>query len=543
MRKAYIWGGIILTIAVIGITLAAVLVKSSNDILDPDTFTWTWEDETDLEKYINTDDGAYSYFISQKSEQNGYAYYCVNMTSQNWTLYDDQMYAYDENNIRIDRSLWWHTIKIFAPLQKVEARSDTAIMLIDGGSNAQSYKLDNNCELDELDKAFGRIAAKTGVLGAIAKNIPNEPIYFQSDLDAGNEQRRMEDSIIAKTWRHFLEKNEGLSESSFEDNKWLLRYPMTKAAVKAMDTVTDIARVYHNITDIPNFTVGGASKRGWTTWMTAAVDKRVKAIYPMVMDMLNLNDQLHNVYKSLGGWTFAFGSYYTENITSYVDSPQLTLMQKQVDPYFYRDRLDMPKLVINAAGDEFFLVDDSHQYRKGMQEPYYVAMYPNREHGTIEISAPSILNSVVSMTLANRDDLPLPEISWEYGEDSGNGFISMQLQSDNVWQLDKIKLWHASTNGLTDGRRDFRLFNAGNGTGEELQKVIWKSESLKFSKDGFYNQTMKFPPQGEYSAMFLQATFKSIYDYKFIATSETTIFPDKYPFEDCTGAACYGVLV
>ena len=115
-----------------------------------------------------------------------------------------------------------------------------------------------------------------------------------------------------------------------------------------------------------------------------------------------------------------------------------------------------------------------------------------------------------------------------------------------VWQ---ILGWttHTEAGGdTTEGQGGvpaFIGFNAGNGTGEELQKVIWKSENLKFSKDGFYNQTMTFPPEGEYSAMFLQATFKSIYDYKFIATSETTIFPDKYPFEDCTGVACYGVLV
>ena len=32
----------------------------------------------------------------------------------------------------------------------------------------------------------------------------------------------------------------------------------------------------------------GASKRGWTTWTIGAVDKRVKAMAPLVLDCLNM---------------------------------------------------------------------------------------------------------------------------------------------------------------------------------------------------------------------------------------------------------------
>lgn len=40
---------------------------------------------------------------------------------------------------------------------------------------------------------------------------------------------------------------------------------------------------------LEKFLVAGASKRGWTTWTTMAVDKRVFAGIPIVMDMLRLN--------------------------------------------------------------------------------------------------------------------------------------------------------------------------------------------------------------------------------------------------------------
>lgn len=56
--------------------------------------------------------------------------------------------------------------------------------------------------------------------------------------------------------------------------EWIARLPMTKAAVRAMDSViafTEKTRQTH----ITQYIVGGASKRGWTSWTTAAVDKRV----------------------------------------------------------------------------------------------------------------------------------------------------------------------------------------------------------------------------------------------------------------------------
>lgn len=55
--------------------------------------------------------------------------------------------------------------------------------------------------------------------------------------------------------------------------EWLLRLPMTKAVVKTMDAV----EMYINKTkgnNIQHWAVAGASKRGWTTWTTAAVSRR-----------------------------------------------------------------------------------------------------------------------------------------------------------------------------------------------------------------------------------------------------------------------------
>jgi len=37
-----------------------------------------------------------------------------------------------------------------------------------------------------------------------------------------------------------------------------------------------------------NFIIDYLLQRGWTTWLTGAIDKRVFAIVPVVMDQLNV---------------------------------------------------------------------------------------------------------------------------------------------------------------------------------------------------------------------------------------------------------------
>lgn len=38
-------------------------------------------------------------------------------------------------------------------------------------------------------------------------------------------------------------------------------------------------------------------------------------------------------YQSLGGWTFAFGDYYTDNITTFLGTPAVDAMAAIIDPY------------------------------------------------------------------------------------------------------------------------------------------------------------------------------------------------------------------
>ncbi len=85
---------------------------------------------------------------------------------------------------------------------------------------------------------------------------------------------------------------------------------MTKAAVRAMDALTAwTATPPGGGKPVARFVVAGGSKRGWTTWTTAAVDRRVVAIVPAVIDLLNIVPSFKHHWQAYGFWAPAVADY------------------------------------------------------------------------------------------------------------------------------------------------------------------------------------------------------------------------------------------
>lgn len=153
------------------------------------------------------------------------------------------------------------------------ADADTAFLYINGGVNRA---FDN--PYTSIDPVVTQFSVNTGLIGISLRNVPNEPIVFTGEAA---QKKRVEDALIAYTWSHWTNNT-----AEFD---WLLRMPMTKSAIKAMDALQDWSRNTTGITPITRFIVAGASKRGWTTWMVGAMnDPRVVAIAPIVAPVANL---------------------------------------------------------------------------------------------------------------------------------------------------------------------------------------------------------------------------------------------------------------
>src|SRR2546430_657604 len=121
---------------------------------------------------------------------------------------------------------------------------------------------------------------------------------------------------------------------------------MVKSTVRAIDSLQAFA-AHEKLAPIKRFIVTGASKRGWTTWLTATVDARVKAIIPMVYDNLDLQAQMPHQLQTWGQYSEQIQDYTRRGIQAKMGTTEGRRLTAMVDPYTFRRSLAMPKLIVN----------------------------------------------------------------------------------------------------------------------------------------------------------------------------------------------------
>jgi PhoPQ-activated pathogenicity-related protein len=430
----------------------------------------TKADRTALDEYVFRPDTNYSYHLVNRIPGPGGTIFILEMTSQAWLTTNE-----------VDRPLWKHWITIVKP---DEVTSSKALLFISGGANdGKSPK--------GPDGNLARIALQTKSVVAELKMIPNQPLVF-----AGETEGRKEDSLIAYTWDKFLRT---------QDPKWPARLPMTKAAVRAMDTISSFCSgADGGNTKVDGFVVAGGSKRGWTTWTTAAVDKRVVAIIPCVIDLLNIEPSMLHHYAAYGFWAPSIGDYSAFRIMDWNGTPQYKALMKIEEPYEYRTRLTMPKFIINAAGDQFFLPDSSQFYFKDLPGVKYLRYIPNTDHSLKGSDAYETLSACYQAVLNNTK---LPVFSWTAEKD---GSLSVTTQD----KPSEVKLWQTTN----PEARDFRLETFG---------AHYSAKTLS-SADGHYVANVPAPEKG-WTAFFVELAYPSGGSAPFKFTTDVRVVPDTLP--------------
>ncbi|MES1213360.1 MAG: PhoPQ-activated protein PqaA family protein [Singulisphaera sp.] len=413
---------------------------------------------TALDDFIAAPDPTFSWSQVNTITGPGYEADVLNMTSQTWRTPAD-----------VNRTDWQHYVTVIRPSVVTSHR---ALLWIDGGSNGGSTP-------NSVDPNLLALAQSTQSVVIDLGQVPNEPLTFSG------QGPRSEDALIAYTWQQYI--NTG-------DETWPAQLPMTKAAVKAMDAVQAFAAsAAGGAWSLDDFVVGGGSKRGWTTWLTAAADQRVAAIIPAVADTLNVQKVFENAYNGYGFWPPAIQDYVNAGITNDFGTPQLNSLMQIVDPYSYLDRLTMPKFMINSAGDQFFTPDSSQFYFNDLQGTKYLRYVPNTDHSLNGSDAAQSMQAFYSAILNNK---PLPQFTW-FVDAHG----ALHVHTDTA--PSSVLLWQAND----PTARDFRFDTIG---------AAYTSTKLIDLGGGNYMADVGHPAQG-WTAFFIELTFPSggLFPYKF----------------------------
>ena len=495
------------------------------------------------------------------------------MTSQRWLTDAD----FSEGSQA--GSIWWHYLVVIVPDNLKYTRNGT--MWITG---FDQHSIPGPEDEDVVLSAA--LATNLGIVTGVLFQVPNEHTIFSSDPI---QKSRSEDAIIAFTWDHFLKDP--------SNPEWLLRFPMVKASLRAMDTVTAFVKAKRPElnTQIDYYGVAGASKRGWTTWDVGAVDPvRVKAIVPVVLDAINFVAVEHHQYRSYGAWSYALSDYVDMNITERLDDPNMAHLQENVDPYWYASRLTMPKLIVNAGMDEFQQPDDTHYWWDQMPEPKHFMMIANAEHSL----ATGILEAVPGIGAflhAQLEKQTVPTFKWEISPDTGDIVATV----DNEGKVHSATMWYAHSCGQNawdnnKKRRDFRIAHldspctcgpVADGYCVNL-KTFWSKKELEMKEvhgKRTYTAHVDTPTDGTWTAFFIEFKFNSNHSVKmdlnsikkqmladprrpnniaararplfpdfggfphdfggfFEFTTEVSVWPNTFPYPECSGAACGGQL-
>lgn len=451
-------------------TLAAIFASVLALVPTPSAVAYG---ETALDRYVAATDPAYRYELVTTIPGDGYTAHVLDMTSQQW-----------RSAREVDKPLWRHWLTIVRP-ERVDTR--IGVLVIGGGSTASRPPARINPLLTSL-------AVMTRSVVSEVRMVPNQPLTF-----AEEEMPRSEDAIIAYSWEKYLRTG---------DETWPLRLPMTKSAVRAMDAVTAFcASPQGGATVVDRFVVGGRSKRGWTAWTTAAVDKRVVAIVPMVIDMLNIEPSIEHHYRAYGRWASALGPYQEAGLMQWLGTAQSRELLAIEDPYAYRDRLTMPKMIVNSTGDQYFLPDSSQFYIDGLQGETYLRYVPNTDHSLRGSDAAESSLAFYQSIIAG---LERPRFEWSFEK---NGSIRLRTQTEPT----VVRLWQAAN--LT--ARDFRL--------ETIGPAV-RSSVLNDEGDGVYTGKVATPAQG-WVAFFLEMTYPNELGNSFKFTTGVRVVPDVLPFE------------
>ena len=418
--------------------------------------------ETALQAYLQNSDKSFKWEVQDKKKGDGVMIYRVQYTSQIWR-----------------EITWKHEMFIMVP---DILKYNDALLFITGGHNDNTVPSTHKWD-EDLAKALSGVAKTNMTIVALVWQVPNQPLY--GDLT--------EDALISYTLHNYLNDH---------DFTWPLLFPMTKSAIRGMDVVQQFAKKEFK-RKVKQFVVSGASKRGWTTWLTGANDKRVKAIAPMVIDVLNMPVNIDYQKVVWGDYSIEIEDYVKLGIAQQLGTPGGNDLTKMIDPYSYRKTLTMPKMIFMGTNDPYWPADAVKNYIDSIPGDNHICYTPNAAHDLGDKKKAFATLSAFLGTTVTNGKYPI----CDYTVSESNGIITLKIKTTPGLLIDAI-LWSADSKD-----QDFRDEN-------------WYHASMNASNKAEIKVEVRYPSSG-FKAFYVDLKYKATYGDDFTQSTRMFVSTDK----------------
>ncbi|QJI40280.1 PhoPQ-regulated protein [Pseudomonas sp. ADAK2] len=400
------------------------------------------------------------------------------LTSQSW-----------DQGGKVAPADWTHGVDLYIP---DSPRGTRAVLVANDGVNHPPSKPAPDVPPNFTRQTLLNIARQTGSIVVAVSNVPNQYLTYSDD---GVE--RTEDGSVAHSWKLFMQAPEQRPFMS-------VHVPMMEALVKAMD----LAQKETPPGQLKSFLATGASKRGWAVWLAALTDPRVDSIVPFVIDVLNTEKVFDQTFLAYGGnWPLAYIDYYQQGVIAQRKTPAFKKLMQVEDPMTYppayASRLSIPKYIVNASGDDFFIPDASRQYFPELEQDNasVLRVIPNSAHDV----RPFVEENLIAYIKRRQAGKTTPLLK---AQEQRLSATSSELRLTLAELPIRLTRWTAH-NPLA---RDFR-YNCG---------VRYSAVQLPVSTN--VQATQQAPKTG-WSAEFFEAEFANGY----VETTMVKILPDTNP--------------
>lgn len=419
--------------------------------------------ETALQDYLKRAESKYSWTLKEKKSALGLDVYDLLLVSQTW-----------------QDIVWTHQLRVMIPQKCKDTHA--ALLFITGGKNENGEPKWKKFKGDKHD-LLSNIAESTKRPVVVISQVPNQPLYGEM----------VEDDLISHTFLKYMET---------QDETWPLLFPMCKSAIQAMNAAQEFGKKELKL-DIQSFVVAGASKRGWTTWMTGASgDKRVIGIGPMVIDTLNMKKQMDYQLTSWGAYSEQIDDYTRKGIQQKMDTPVGKDLWKMVDPFTYRQNIAMPKLLFMGTNDPYWPVDAVKNYFNELVGDKSINYTPNAGHDLD--GAEKAARALAAFFIYCAEGKEPPKPAWSFSEKDQEAVV--KVKTDYVPKAAKV--WIASS---TD--RDFR-------------DNSWKDMVCSEKKDNTFTARVPFPESG-FTSFYVDVVYPNPIGGEFTESTQIYVLTPK----------------